>query len=180
MPCNIISKLYVFVDVIEQNRRDFYLPCSGIPVSAECKDLLSKVLVGRPSKRYTVQEIQKHPWYLKDLPPGVIQMNNECLKLRNHSSGFQTDIEIQNIVMQAIGTGTTHVEEDNDDDIIVSPSTCSIAYPYQFGLLDCTVPERFTQKMTSAFECLDACLCQHKLLLSSMDGSERFDHFTKI
>ena len=87
-------------------------------MSDDCKDLLSKVLVGRPSKRYTIQEIQKHPWYLKDLPPGVIQMNNECLKLRNYSSGFQTNDEIQSIVMQAIGT--TQIEEDNDDDIIVS------------------------------------------------------------
>ena len=79
--------------------------------------------MGRPTKRYTIQQIQKHPWYLKDLPPGVIQMNNECLKLRNHSSGFQSDTEIQNIVMQAIGT-THSTEDDNDycDDVIVSPS----------------------------------------------------------
>lgn len=93
----------------------------GIPVSEDCKDLLSKVLVGRPNKRYTIQQIQKHPWFVKDLPPGVIQMNNECLKLRNHSSGFQTDTEIQNIVMQAIGTHAVD-DDDNDfgDDVIVS------------------------------------------------------------
>lgn len=101
------------------------MPASGIPVSEDCKDLLSKVLVGRPNKRYTIQQIQRHPWFLKDLPPGVIQMNNECLKLRNHSSGFQSDTEIQDIVMQAIGT--THVLDDNDcDDVIVSH--CAIAY----------------------------------------------------
>lgn len=96
----------------------------GIPVSAECKDLLSKVLVGKPSRRYTIQQIQQHPWYLKDLPPGVTQMNNECLKLRNHSSGNQTDAEIQSIVMQAIGnTYRQEADEDLCEDVMVS---CSI------------------------------------------------------
>lgn len=95
---------------------------AGIPVSPECKDLLSKVLVGNPKRRYTVQQIQKHPWFLKDLPPGVIQMNAECLKLQHHSSGSQTDSEIHSIVMQAIGTRTLNFEDDDDyiDDIMVS------------------------------------------------------------
>lgn len=93
----------------------------GIPVSAECRDLLSKVLVGNPKKRYTVQQIQRHPWYLKDLPPGVIRMNAECLKLQNHSSGSQTDSEIHSIVMQAIGTKNHNFEDDDGyiDDVIV-------------------------------------------------------------
>ena len=100
---------------------------AGIPVSAECRDLLSKVLVGNPKRRYTVQQIQRHPWYLKDLPTGVIKMNAEFLKLQKHSSGSQTDAEIHSIVMQAIGT-KNHSSEDDDgyiDDIIVSPSPTS-------------------------------------------------------
>ena len=29
-----------------------------------------------PAKRITIHEIQDHPWYMKDLPPGVKEMND--------------------------------------------------------------------------------------------------------
>ena len=88
---------------------------AGIPVSPECRDLLSKILVGNPEKRFTIQQIQRHPWYTKDLPPGVIQMNAECLKLRHHSAGYQTDTEINSIIMQAIGTRNRRQQLEEDD-----------------------------------------------------------------
>lgn len=40
---------------------DYNFP-SSIPVSSECKDLLSKILVADPAKRYTIADIQRHPW----------------------------------------------------------------------------------------------------------------------
>lgn len=42
-------------------KADFVFP-PDIPVSAECKDLISKILVVDPEKRLTVQQIQQHPW----------------------------------------------------------------------------------------------------------------------
>ena len=50
-------------------------------------------------------------------------MNNECLKLKDHSSGFQTDEEIQSIVMQAIGTNHVQEEDDYCDDAMVGPAS---------------------------------------------------------
>jgi len=47
-----------------------------VRVSRECKDLLKCILVPDPASRYTVEDIQRHPWYLKDLPPGVKEMND--------------------------------------------------------------------------------------------------------
>lgn len=47
-----------------------------VRVSRECKDLLKHILVPDPASRYTVEDIQRHPWYLKDLPPGVKEMND--------------------------------------------------------------------------------------------------------
>lgn len=41
---------------------DFRFPGS-IPVSAECKNLLSRILVADPAKRASIEEIQQHPWY---------------------------------------------------------------------------------------------------------------------
>ena len=40
---------------------DFRFPGS-IPVSAECKNLLSRILVADPAKRASIEEIQQHPW----------------------------------------------------------------------------------------------------------------------
>ena len=40
---------------------DFHFP-SSIPVTAECKDLLTKILVADSAKRYTIADIQRHPW----------------------------------------------------------------------------------------------------------------------
>jgi hypothetical protein len=47
-----------------------------VRVSRECTDLLKNILVPDPASRYTVEDIQRHPWYLKDLPPGVKEMND--------------------------------------------------------------------------------------------------------
>jgi len=52
---------------------------ADIPVSSECKDLLSKILVGRPERRYTIQQIQQHPWYVI-CPPHIVHA---------HSSAYQ-------------------------------------------------------------------------------------------
>ena len=42
--------------------------------------------------------------YRKGLPPTVMRMNEECLRLRPHDHpGYQTVQEIRNIVSQAIG-----------------------------------------------------------------------------
>ena len=40
---------------------DYHFPAS-IPVSEACKDLLRHILVADPAKRYSIQDIQKHPW----------------------------------------------------------------------------------------------------------------------
>ena len=105
------------IDITELN--GCALASAGIPVTEECKDLISKVLIGDPASRFSVQQIQQHRWYTQDLPPGVIHMNDECLKLRDHSAGFQSDAEIQSIVMQAIGTRPMGDEDDYIDDVMV-------------------------------------------------------------
>jgi len=50
------------------------------PVSDECKDLIRRIL--KPAKdRITIEEITRHPWFVKDLPSGALGMN-ENLRLR--------------------------------------------------------------------------------------------------
>lgn len=54
---------------------DYEMP-PQVKASKECRNILSRILVAQPQKRITIPEIQRHPWYLKDLPPGVVDMND--------------------------------------------------------------------------------------------------------
>lgn len=54
---------------------DYEFP-AHVRASKECRDMLSRILVSEPKKRITIPEIQRHPWYVKDLPPGVVDMND--------------------------------------------------------------------------------------------------------
>ena len=51
-----------------------------VEVSADCLDILTRVLVAQPSQRMTMEEIKTHPWFLKGLPPGALDMNNFLLQ----------------------------------------------------------------------------------------------------
>ena len=45
--------------------------------------------VGRCGVVAQVQQILRHPWYGKGLPPGVIEMNNTCLSLQQDAAVMQ-------------------------------------------------------------------------------------------
>ncbi|CAN4099737.1 unnamed protein product [Withania somnifera] len=46
-----------------------------IRISADCKNLLSRIFVANPSKRITIPEIKKHRWFLKNLPKNLMDEN---------------------------------------------------------------------------------------------------------
>uniref|UniRef100_A0A803MEA8 non-specific serine/threonine protein kinase n=1 Tax=Chenopodium quinoa TaxID=63459 RepID=A0A803MEA8_CHEQI len=45
-----------------------YLVPDNVPISLECRHLLSRIFVANPEKRITISEIKNHPWFLKNLP----------------------------------------------------------------------------------------------------------------
>ncbi|XP_060213580.1 serine/threonine-protein kinase SAPK3-like isoform X2 [Lycium barbarum] len=47
-----------------------------IRISADCMNLLSRIFVANPSKRITIPEIKKHPWFLKNLPKNLMDGKN--------------------------------------------------------------------------------------------------------
>ena len=55
---------------------EYRIPEGG-KVSDELRDLLSKILVEDPQQRISMQGIMAHPWFKKDLPEGVLEMNDE-------------------------------------------------------------------------------------------------------
>ena len=55
---------------------DYEFP-ENVRPSAECQDLIQRMLVPEPEKRATIKEIQNHPWYQVNLPQGLVNMNDK-------------------------------------------------------------------------------------------------------
>lgn len=94
------NKLHVMLQrILEVN---YELPAS-LQVSAECRDLLSRILVAEPAKRISIAGIMQHPWYCQDLPEGVRAMNDQLVppdvgQQETHFPGQQSLKEIDRIV----------------------------------------------------------------------------------
>jgi serine/threonine protein kinase len=73
---------------------DYHIP-SHIKLSPEGHDLLKRVLVADPTQRINVAQIYDHPWYCKNLPPGVKEMNDRPQPL---PEGLASVEEISHIV----------------------------------------------------------------------------------
>lgn len=71
----------------------------NIPISAECRHLLSRIFVANPEKRITIPEIKTHPWFLKNLPMEFIEGGSWQSNDMNHPS--QSIDEILSIIQEA-------------------------------------------------------------------------------
>ena len=56
----------------------YSLPAHAV-VTPECRDLLAQILVADPERRISLSEVQRHPWFRRDLPDGVADMNDRLL-----------------------------------------------------------------------------------------------------
>lgn len=92
----LLLRSYGFQKVLERILKvDYNIP-KYPRVTAECKDLITRILVADPDKRLTIPQIQRHPWYSRGLPPNVVKMNDDCLRLKPHDHpGYQTIAEIR-------------------------------------------------------------------------------------
>lgn len=86
---------------------DYQLP-SRVAASREVQDLLAAMLVNQPSRRISIKDIQRHPWFLRDLPPGVAEMNARLvppgapsIKSFCMPDGVQSLEETERVVMEA-------------------------------------------------------------------------------
>lgn len=61
---------------------DYEIPSSPA-ISADCKDLMKKLLVKDPQERLTLHQVMHHPWFLKDLPGGSLQYNDWAITVPN-------------------------------------------------------------------------------------------------
>jgi hypothetical protein len=61
-----------------------------LEISAECRDLLCRTLVADPAQRASMDAIQCHSWFLTNLPPKAVSMNDTYVA-DDDFSGMQTD-----------------------------------------------------------------------------------------
>lgn len=81
-----------------------YKLLSDVEVSADCLDILTRVLVAQPSQRMTMEEIKTHPWFLKGLPPGALDMNDFLLQGLADQEEYHSKIEAITVQAQYAGT----------------------------------------------------------------------------
>uniref|UniRef100_M1BBR8 Serine/threonine-protein kinase SAPK1 n=1 Tax=Solanum tuberosum TaxID=4113 RepID=M1BBR8_SOLTU len=72
-----------------------------VRVSKECKLLLSQIFVADPSKRITIEEIKKHPWFLKDLPIEYMEGEDASLQMKEENEPTQSIDEVLAIIQEA-------------------------------------------------------------------------------
>ncbi|KAI7844120.1 hypothetical protein COHA_002258 [Chlorella ohadii] len=75
---------------------NYWFPAS-MGLSSDCLDLLSRIFVGDPAQRIDLKGIQRHPWYLKNLPP---ECQNGGVLLRREPPA-QTEEQLLAVVQAA-------------------------------------------------------------------------------
>ncbi|KAK9095016.1 hypothetical protein Scep_026487 [Stephania cephalantha] len=70
-----------------------------VHVSSNCRQLLSRIFIADPSKRITIPEIKKHPWFLKSLPKELVE--GEETKYAGRDPPSQSIEEVMRIIQEA-------------------------------------------------------------------------------
>ncbi|KAG7015693.1 Serine/threonine-protein kinase SAPK3, partial [Cucurbita argyrosperma subsp. argyrosperma] len=106
-----------------------------VRVSVECRNLLSRIFVANPAKRITIQEIKQLPWFFKNLPKELIEIEKTNFKKQEHNQLSQSVEEIMQIVREAMtpgegskvgdqalagGSGLDDLDADIDSEVDVS------------------------------------------------------------
>ena len=71
----------------------------SLHLSRECVDLIARVFVGNPANRISIAGIQKHPWFLKNLPEELADGGEDARALMAPSP--QSVEEVKRVVEEA-------------------------------------------------------------------------------
>ncbi|XP_021892839.1 serine/threonine-protein kinase SAPK1-like [Carica papaya] len=72
-----------------------------VRVSADCRHLLSRIFVANPAQRITIPEIKQHPWFLKNLPKEIVEIEKTKYKEKEGDGACQSVEEIMHIIQDA-------------------------------------------------------------------------------
>lgn len=69
-----------------------------LPHAAARPAPLAAMLRPRPDERVGLDDICRHPWFLKDLPPGALAMNDWYME---HADSLQDRLELVQAIVEA-------------------------------------------------------------------------------
>ncbi len=78
---------------------DYSFP-KNLPLSRECFDLMSRIFVANPSKRISLGEIKRHPWFMKNLPPELSEKDVHGI-VEQRQKTMQPVEEIKRLIQEA-------------------------------------------------------------------------------
>jgi serine/threonine-protein kinase SRK2 len=87
-----------------------------VRISLDCRKLLSQIFVANPSKRITIPEIKKHPWFLKSLPREIAEgeKTNFSSTKEDKDSTMQSVEEIMEIIQEAMKPASNAAKKEAD------------------------------------------------------------------
>lgn len=125
---------------------DYHFPARsphGV-VSEACKDLMRRIFVADPTKRIRIPEIQAHPWYQQDLPPGLTGFNDICLAQQGQTGAAlsaQTEDQIKATVQEAkivrFGNSSEPVFHDDQDTDYIDDVMDAVRYDLKYCMSSC-------------------------------------------
>ncbi|PNY07750.1 serine/threonine-protein kinase SAPK3-like protein [Trifolium pratense] len=101
-----------------------------VRISADCRNLLSRIFVADPAKRITIPEIKQNPWFLKNMPKEIIEAERKGY-VETKDQPSQSVEEIMRIIQEAripgqgskpgedgqADTGSMNIEDDEEIDV---------------------------------------------------------------
>ncbi|CAD7698081.1 unnamed protein product [Ostreobium quekettii] len=97
------------VAIPEQQYRPMGDHRQPVPISEDCRDLLAGILESNPSRRMTMDQIMRHPWFQRDLPEGALKYNEGVEQIDEdliaRIRGLQSVEEVKAIVNYARAGG---------------------------------------------------------------------------
>jgi len=91
---------------------------SWVRMSEDCRDILSNILVKDLKRRLTMDQLQQHRWFRKNLPEGAQDMNK---RLQQQGAGLQSIESIARIVDMA-----KTKEKVKDDDSLIDDELANL------------------------------------------------------
>lgn len=82
-------------------------------MSPELQDLLGRMLVKDPGQRITMPGIMAHPWFQKNMPPGLLELNS---RVDPESAARQAEDDVRSVVREAQGSMRV-IDADNIDEM---------------------------------------------------------------
>ncbi|KAK8946947.1 Serine/threonine-protein kinase SAPK7 [Platanthera zijinensis] len=73
-----------------------------VHVSQDCRQLLARIFVGSPSRRITVNEIKRHPWFLKNLPRELTEASQAVYYRRDAASAPIYSLQAVDDIMKVV------------------------------------------------------------------------------